>query len=197
MATHSSVLAWRIQWKEEPGRLQSTGFQRVGDNWSNSVCTSQTGMPRWLYRFYRMAQPVLSKGVSVPPETAETWPESVLPEGGFTNWKHNLRLLCTEPVSLNRPREQVHHDNAKARREFISSTLGPKSLPAQWNPTRAPNRGVWRLIYRQFFVSVTGVAGVTWLARQDERMSCLFLVNMTQVLEPFVWSLTVCLFLYR
>ena len=70
-------------------------------------------------------------------------------------------LLCTEPVSLNRLREQVHHSNAKARREFISSVLGPKSHPTQWNPTRAPNKGVWRLIYRQFFVSVTGVAGVT------------------------------------
>ena len=27
MATHSSVLAWRIPWTEEPGRLQSMGFQ--------------------------------------------------------------------------------------------------------------------------------------------------------------------------
>ena len=30
MATHSSILAWEIQWMEEPGRLQSTGLQRVG-----------------------------------------------------------------------------------------------------------------------------------------------------------------------
>ena len=29
MATHSSVLAWRIPWAEEPGRLQSMGLQRV------------------------------------------------------------------------------------------------------------------------------------------------------------------------
>ena len=29
MATHSSILAWRIQWTEEPGRLQSMGLQRV------------------------------------------------------------------------------------------------------------------------------------------------------------------------
>ena len=29
MATHSSILAWRIPWTEEPGRLQSTGSQRV------------------------------------------------------------------------------------------------------------------------------------------------------------------------
>ena len=29
MATHSSILAWRITWTEEPGRLQSIGSQRV------------------------------------------------------------------------------------------------------------------------------------------------------------------------
>ena len=29
-ATHSSILAWRIPWTEEPGGLQSTGSQRVG-----------------------------------------------------------------------------------------------------------------------------------------------------------------------
>jgi len=32
MATHSSILAWRIPWTEEPGRLQSMGSQRVGHN---------------------------------------------------------------------------------------------------------------------------------------------------------------------
>ena len=30
MATHSNILAWRIPWSEEPGRLQSMGSQRVG-----------------------------------------------------------------------------------------------------------------------------------------------------------------------
>ena len=32
MATHSSTLAWKIPWMEEPGRLQSMGSQRVGHN---------------------------------------------------------------------------------------------------------------------------------------------------------------------
>ena len=30
MATHSSILAWRFPWTEEPSRLQSMGFQKVG-----------------------------------------------------------------------------------------------------------------------------------------------------------------------
>ena len=33
MATHSSMLAWRIPWTEEPGELQLIGSQRVGHNW--------------------------------------------------------------------------------------------------------------------------------------------------------------------
>ena len=32
MATHSSILAWRIPWIVEPGRLQSMGSQRVGND---------------------------------------------------------------------------------------------------------------------------------------------------------------------
>ena len=35
MATHSSVLAWRIPGTEEPGGLQSMGSHRVGHDWSN------------------------------------------------------------------------------------------------------------------------------------------------------------------
>ena len=32
MATHSSTLAWRIPWTDEPGGLQSTGSQKVGND---------------------------------------------------------------------------------------------------------------------------------------------------------------------
>ena len=39
MATHSSILAWRIPWMEEPGRLQSTVLQRVGHDWATSLHT--------------------------------------------------------------------------------------------------------------------------------------------------------------
>ena len=37
MATHSSILAWRIPWMEEPGRLQSMGSQRIGQDWETSL----------------------------------------------------------------------------------------------------------------------------------------------------------------
>ena len=37
MATHSSTLAWKIPWTEEPGRLQPMGSQRVGQDWATSL----------------------------------------------------------------------------------------------------------------------------------------------------------------
>ena len=39
MAAHSSILAWRIPWTEESGRLQSMGSQRVEHNWAMSTFT--------------------------------------------------------------------------------------------------------------------------------------------------------------
>ena len=37
MATHSSTLAWKISWTEEPDGLQSMGSQRVGHDWATSL----------------------------------------------------------------------------------------------------------------------------------------------------------------
>ena len=39
MVTHSSILAWRIPWMEEPGRLQFMGFQRVRHHWATNTFT--------------------------------------------------------------------------------------------------------------------------------------------------------------
>ena len=39
MAIHSSILAWRIPWTEEPGGLQSMGSQRVGQDLNDLACT--------------------------------------------------------------------------------------------------------------------------------------------------------------
>ena len=40
MATHSSILAWRIPWIEEPGGLQSMGSQRVRHDWATNHSTA-------------------------------------------------------------------------------------------------------------------------------------------------------------
>ena len=41
MAPHSSTLAWRIPWREEPGRLQSMGSQRVRHDSATSLSLSE------------------------------------------------------------------------------------------------------------------------------------------------------------
>ena len=47
MATHSSTLAWKIPWTEEPGRLQSMGSQRVRHDWATSLSLSLIA-PSWM-----------------------------------------------------------------------------------------------------------------------------------------------------
>ena len=47
VATHSSTLAWKIPWMEEPGRLQSMGSLRVGHDWATSLFTSMHWRRKW------------------------------------------------------------------------------------------------------------------------------------------------------
>ena len=42
MATHSSILAWKIPWSEEPCRLQSVGLQRVRQDWAHTHTANMT-----------------------------------------------------------------------------------------------------------------------------------------------------------
>ena len=51
MATHSRILAWRIPWTEEPGKLQSMGSQRTEHNWVTftlCVISMPKGLTWWL-----------------------------------------------------------------------------------------------------------------------------------------------------
>ena len=56
MATHSSILAWRIPWTEEPGGLNSMGLQRVGHDWVTNTftlfhtCARPTFKKKWAPR---------------------------------------------------------------------------------------------------------------------------------------------------
>ena len=51
MATHSSTLAWRIPWREEPGRLQIMGSQKVGHDWATSLSLSYNS---WSYYMFKL-----------------------------------------------------------------------------------------------------------------------------------------------
>ena len=57
MATHSSILAWKIPWMEEPGRLQSMGSQRVRHDWETSLhqwCRNCLRLLLWMGNKFRV-----------------------------------------------------------------------------------------------------------------------------------------------
>ena len=79
MATSSSTLAWKIPWMKEPGRLQSTGSQRMGHNWATSHLIHWKG---WCW--------------SWSSNTLATWWEELT---------HSKRPWCWERLKAGRERE--------------------------------------------------------------------------------------------
>ena len=54
LVTHSSILAWRIPWTEEPGGLESVGLQRVGHDEHTHTHTQINGNP---FQYYCLGSP--------------------------------------------------------------------------------------------------------------------------------------------
>ena len=76
MAIHSSTLAWKIPWMEEPDRLQSMGSQRVRHNWVTSlslVCQAKedradscfVSQPRGIWWVFTVVQDVVADWIRV------------------------------------------------------------------------------------------------------------------------------------
>ena len=89
MATHSSTLAWKIPWTEEPGRLQSTWSQRVGHNWVTSLS---------LFTFIHWRRKWQPTPVFLPGESQGRW--SLVgcspwghKESDTTEWLHFLSIV--------------------------------------------------------------------------------------------------------
>ena len=93
MATHSSILAWRIPWTEEPGGLQSTGSQRVGHDWATSLTQipwteepgglQSTGSQRVDERLH--AHSALCSSINGPRDVPTRWSKS---EKANNTWYH-------------------------------------------------------------------------------------------------------------
>ena len=90
MATHSSILAWKILWTEEPGRLQSMGSQRVEHSW----VTKHIAHILLLRRLYWGIQNFLNTSISLLCVLYLSW--AVCPNT-FTKYspKHTLTLQIT------------------------------------------------------------------------------------------------------
>ena len=65
MATHSSILAWRIQCTEKPGGLQSMGSQRVRHDWSDLACAHAYTHICNMYLLSELSLPVIKYNVKI------------------------------------------------------------------------------------------------------------------------------------
>ena len=115
MATHSSVLAWRIPGTEEPGRLPSMGSHRVGHNWGDlavAASFSNIGLPMWLHSKNKNKQ---TKNLPMQ-ETQETWVRSLgwedplegemAPHSRILAWKKKIPWT-EEPGGATVPAQRV------------------------------------------------------------------------------------------
>ena len=72
MATHSSILAWRSPWTEEPGELQSIGSHRVGEGRLHTF-------PTWADTPGQIHHPLARSHVYLTPNCLDLWGESPFP----------------------------------------------------------------------------------------------------------------------
>ena len=103
MAPHSSTVAWKIPWTEEPGRLQPMGLRRVGHDWATSLST------RWRRKW--QPTPVFSPGESQGRRSLV----------GCRLWG------CTESDTTEATWQQQYQQSLFSR-EVVSDSLRPHGL---------------------------------------------------------------------
>ena len=90
MATHSSILAWKIPWTEETSELQSMGLHRVRHDWGTNTCMylhAERGV-RLSTILYKIWVFLMAQMVKTLPEMWETWVQSL-------GWENPLEKSMT------------------------------------------------------------------------------------------------------
>ena len=143
MAPHSSTLAWKISWMEEPGGLQSMGLQRVGHDWATSLSLFT------LMLWRRKCQPT---PVFLPGESQGWWSLVGLSSVGSHRVGHdwsdlagaaaavevmefrwaisNLERWCCESAALNMP-ANLENSAVATGLEKVSFHSNPKERQCQ------------------------------------------------------------------
>ena len=142
MATHSRMLAWRIPWLEEPGRLWSIELQRVGHNWSN--------LRKWKWLSHVRLFVILWTTQSTEfsrPEYLSGWPfpspgdlptqglnPSLIAGGFFTIWATRgfpVAQLVKKQLSMHSKRSHKMPKVAQAHPWWSLNCLNARLLPLQ------------------------------------------------------------------
>ena len=90
MAPHSSTLAWKIPWTEDPGRLLSMGLWRVGHDWATSL---------WLFTFMHWRRKWQATPVFLPGESQGRGESGGLPSMGSHRVRHDWSDLAAAAVA--------------------------------------------------------------------------------------------------
>ena len=102
MATHSSTLAWKIPWMQEPGRLQSMGSLRVGYDWATSLS---------LFTFMHWRRKWQPTPVSLPGESQGHGEPGGLPSMGSHRVGHDWSDLATAVFPQYHPASSPSYDS--------------------------------------------------------------------------------------
>ena len=94
MATHSSVLAWRIPWTEKPGRLQSMGSHRVGHDWSDLAAAGYTLESKRKIKLKATRKARNWKIMCLCERVMETWKQKQPFRVGTRGFKRSWKLHC-------------------------------------------------------------------------------------------------------
>ena len=121
MATHSSTLAWKIPWMEEPGRLQSMGLQRVRCDWANIALISLL----WKWWFLQKYSELWLRQKTVKRKNNKygvNWIKAVHGVAKSQSWVSNWTELRQEP-SLTQFLHLSNDDNNSSKFQRILVTI--------------------------------------------------------------------------
>ena len=126
MATHSSILAWRISWTEKPSRPQPIGSQRIRHNQSSLACTHVNLQISEECSASDMERRVLTQGCSRRQYVLSR--DADLQRGGSGLWNSFLWLLSQ--INTNVTDRIVFSPSSGGHKPKIKAPTGPHSL--QW-----------------------------------------------------------------
>ena len=121
MATHSSILAWKISWTQEPGGRQSMGSQRVGHDWATNTYL--------LVYLWQERQ----KSIAVSSSANHTWSHMILV---CSSWWYLFWSPCQDVVWF--PHHSRGHKNVQLR------SLDGRNLTEDHPACCAQNPSAWK-----------------------------------------------------
>ena len=137
MATHSSTLAWKIPWMEEPRRLQSMGSQRAGHDWATSLSYFISFLDNddlysrlWICFMYKSC---------------------ILEKIQFSSVAQSCPTLC-DPMNRSTPGLPVHHqlqEFTQTHVHQVSDTIQlshPLSSPSPPAPSPSQHQGLFQWV---------------------------------------------------